>query len=1756
MKKRILKVLLLGFLGLVGAWLAACGWLVIFGPNWIVNRIKTNYSHEIQIEKISTNLFNAVYFHNVSFEGPHPGKIGKAEVALGWRGPRVRVKALDLDLNLQKSGSPEKLALPNIPFVPVPIDIVESRLNVHSDKGEFSFEDVTATLRDYKTSINTAVSGHLKNWGPIEAKASVKRTNPLVWSGTIHAPSLNVAQFQTLVSTAFPGDISGRADVRATFNNAAWTLEASGKGLKWRAPDSEAAVPISFMCSLSPQTLTLQSLKIDRAIQVSGDIVAPFSTAELKLKATAEQWSLAHLKNVLPATKNLLIDGEATFDLNISGPKTAPAVEGTFSLQPKIGALMLPPTTGQVSMKDNKTTILADFAKGKMSLQQASSESTEKYFLILQDVSLNDVAEKNGWKNVRGRLNSRLSANIVNEIPKLQGTFSIDGLQWGRTKKQTTTEGELALSPSGISLTTADGTLVIKAEQDANETRLSNFHIDFGGGATMSARGVLNKKNQKLNFALDGRNIPPDIWPPLVSRYPEIAGDMDFSGTVGGTIDEPSFNMGTVFKTIQFIPAGSEWNGTATAEWDTSGFLLRDIAVEGGYQGIVSVKKRGEKNIVSAEMTLTDSDPKFLFDLFKSTLITQGRVSGEAKFQHDGTGMVGTSSAVWTSGKIGNFQFEKIDSLVRFDKSLITIEDISLVHNFGTLRGAGTVSFQSPYAKYNLTLQLQQVGPEKVKLDGEVNTTGVFSMKDRKGQGRFVSPLLVINDFSVENVKVRYENYDNFLQINGTGGDSVAFDIKANHRRQSVKGQLSAFDIDLNKSLGKIFTGVSEKIFPEGPCNLSASIEGPWADPVLHAKLTLSKGRWRDEPLSSSMVFDINRSSITLKGAEVKLDKGGTVFLTGTLPFDKEKSVAITGAGTSLGLQSVMNLLDWPLKWKGKTDATFSMIGAGTSRKIVITFDGHHDGFGPIEEGGKLNGTAAWQNGAWDLSEVRAETADGYVRLREGSVVFIDRNKAGKMRLVADTRNVRMGVLTLFGRLELTGSWDPPKAPQENGEKGERPVELEIFARSLWINQYVLDGNVTHLTIEKNRLKFSPIIGSDQQLSGSLEYENYPDMVMHNLKLVDDGVEQFYLDGLVGPSKWDFKLNSRKIDASIIRGLFDTTLPLSGPMEVKLVGQGTFQDPRISASVIWRDGKIGPLPLDHATCALRLQNGILSIEKLEVQRKKGYVLNGTIRLGTALLGEDVVVPPQIDLRLTKGNMALLETIVPGLNKAKGSFEGELQMKTTDGISTLQGFLTANGISFNSSSYFPQLRKGEIDIRLRNDLLEISKARAQIGKGVFNSSGTITFRDGIPEHYSVRLFTGERGISIRVPDLAIPPGPVLGRFSVLKSKLAGVSRGDPRFDLSLVGPAVGPTLTGTVWLENTVFTYPPQETRRPGETNFVKTWLRDLYRNLNWNVTMVARRRVQFENELVSAAVSGQLKFVGPTQNMDIRGSITSDQGVIIYAGKEFKIREATVEIIPEAEVVGSNENLGTYVYLRANAEQEIFYTDISGNSLSDVIFMDIDRALIGEIQPRFRSKNNPGLPSNRALQLALGIPLTESLEENLPVTITRQTQERADVDQMLRLGVIQLIDSNLASPLARALARQTGLIDTIRLTYAQPETSTAETTNQTNAATSGSPTNQNAWWRQFKGTKVKFGRELSSRLFADYSFKVDEYQNEVDFRHEVELAYRVHRNLFIRATSELDSEESLGRQPDRRALIENRWRFGLPRRKKTPQPQP
>jgi hypothetical protein len=160
----------------------------------------------------------------------------------------------------------------------------------------------------------------------------------------------------------------------------------------------------------------------------------------------------------------------------------------------------------------------------------------------------------------------------------------------------------------------------------------------------------------------------------------------------------------------------------------------------------------------------------------------------------------------------------------------------------------------------------------------------------------------------------------------------------------------------------------------------------------------------------------------------------------------------------------------------------------------------------------------------------------------------------------------------------------------------------------------------------------------------------------------------------------------------------------------------------------------------------------------------------------------------------------------------------------------------------------------------------------------------------------------------------------------------------------------------------------------------------------------------------------------------------------------------------------------------------------------------------------------------------------------------------ADRDQLFRAGLVQLVGSS-AAPLANRLAQKLG-IGMISPIYEPPEAqetapTVAPATPDIAPSAKASPLND-----YLRGAGASARIRLTDRLSGVYKVKLDEAKNQTYFRDQIELILRVKGSLYVRASSELDSQSLLGQPPERRAVLENQWRFGLPKRKKKEASEP
>ncbi len=1452
--------------------------------------------------------------------------------------------------------------------------------------GRFIFNDVQVIkpleLTIPELSLQFSLPSHIsikadsEELGELRLKLQIGLSRPHLWRGIMKTTNLQSEKLFSHLKKEAPvlANLSGKVDATVEANGSAtpgkfienWTVEANGDRLAWKRDENIPPLPFSGTIKISPKGLQILSANVNSVLHVKGNVQGPWSAPEIHLTARATNASVPRvIRTISPGAPANLADGTMTFFAQIDGAVKNPTVQGNFSTSLSYAKIKLPPAQGTFQSADKKFTAVADFAGGRINLSGAVSQESETLFkMIMKNVSLTRIAQQNEWSNVTGVMDSQLQVAFKDDAPNVVGDVQIERFQWGRYKDDRVVSAKLLIDKHLVRLT-ADA-LIFKASIVKAIAHIDEFHLNFGRDSRLAAIGDLDLNGNQINLSVNGQKIPPDLWPPLVERYPEITGAMNIHGTVQGELPNPSAQFDIAFNELRFIPNGGSWSGDAKLLGSADQISLQDIHMNGGYAGELTWSPRKKVGITTT-LSFTDADPRLILDVMKSSVASAGQLNGQTQLSFLASGPVGVSSISWSNGAIGTFKFDRFDIRSTLKREKIYLDEVSLVQGARALHGQGEAIPSGNGWDFTTALQLQKWGNDKVVFDGETNLNGSFTWPELSVHARLRAPLIWANEYSFENLDAQIKCADGRWYAEGGASGGINFNGRFDQATEKIDVFFQAKSAKAEMYLAKLIHDPED--IPKGEFKFTARVGGTIFSPETKINVESENLQWRQNHLSGSASVSINASTITIQEAQARSSKGGSLVFSGQIGRSREGNLSLSGKGKKLDIQSIFHLLRWPVKMEGKTDGTFEMSGPFNARRTSIAFNGHQNGFGPFSGEGKIAGAIIGENGQWDLAGIRAESGSGYVVLLSGSRIYTDRSGTSTMQLLADSRNLRAGVLTFFGGAEVTGHW---KSKSDMGEELKNyPVDLEVFARSLWINQYVLDGNVSHLTVNHGEIEFSPILGSGQQISGKLFYKDYPVLKVENFRLTDSGFEKCFLDGLIGPNKWDYELRMKRMDASILRSLFDTTLPIEGVMDAHLQGRGSLNNPDISGDIVWENGHLDLLPLDQAQCKVEYKNGMVEVTDLRASKKKGYILTGSVKFAANPENENQA-QPEIDLTLDKGDLTFLQEVWPEISKARGSFTARFKMANRSWGRSISGYLSAQKVAINSA-YTPNLRKGELKLRLDKNRFHVEEAKATIGEGDLALAGYVDFNNAEPNFYNLSLRTlSEKGVSVKIPQLSISPGPFLGQFGILKRRLAGASRGELLVNLILKGPAANPLLAGTIELENTVFTYPPtNSTTGEHKNTALRRWLHDFKEKLKWDISLVAGSRTWYQNELVDANVDGTLQFTGPSNEMDVNGKINTQQGSIVYSGSEFKIKNATLELETRNAALNDAEPARTVVYLKATAEKQVYYSDSLSNNNQDTIVMVVDRSQLGEIQPRFYSRYNPSLSSQRALQLAL-----------------------------------------------------------------------------------------------------------------------------------------------------------------------------------------
>jgi len=586
----------------------------------------------------------------------------------------------------------------------------------------------------------------------------------------------------------------------------------------------------------------------------------------------------------------------------------------------------------------------------------------------------------------------------------------------------------------------------------------------------------------------------------------------------------------------------------------------------------------------------------------------------------------------------------------------------------------------------------------------------------------------------------------------------------------------------------------------------------------------------------------------------------------------------------------------------------------------------------------------------------------------------------------------------------------------------------------------------------------------------------------------------------------------------------ETPLEVSGlsdiNLDMEIGGDGISGE----ASVELSRGETGGISFDSIKAVASLADGILVVPSAQVVKDGSYRITASGRLALPLPEEFLTknsAPAKNDftISLAEGRLSMFEGL-GFVKKADGALSARLDIKGTRKDPRVTGFIKIENATAELKMYLARVQNLNMLATFKDNLLNLEELSGRSGVGRFLLKGTARLENFAVTDmdFSFKNTTAGEGIDLFVPELPIPTQ--FSRETGVKF-ISSYSYGKPKFDLTIKGdPRARITLAGWVRLDNTYFSYPPPP---PASYNVAEDPLEPTLRKLELDLTLSSGENTWYENELASVNIDGKIHLKGNYYAPYVSGSIESKRGYISYLGTDFKIQTARLEVA------------GEEAYLEGTATKEI----ASAKKGYETVNLIIDRALIGKIQPRFVSSEDPSLASDKVVAKVLGVNVENSSPE-----------ER---DLVLRQGLVRLLDSSLATPFAKTLLRKSGLVDMMKVSYAQPVTgaSGGESSDTSPAAASQGLTSAGAQGSALpdllRGTKYTFEKYLTDQMLLGYSVTLDEYLNKLDLKHEIEVAYRWKGNVFLRGLYELDSK-TLIRPPERRITIEQQWRFGWPKK--------
>lgn len=1225
------------------------------------------------------------------------------------------------------------------------------------------------------------------------------------------------------------------------------------------------------------------------------------------------------------------------------------------------------------------------------------------------------------------------------------------------------------------------GNLDIKADNNNNQINLSCYHnsnntfnavIQKNGNYTIDiytkkvSNGQVIGNYKTGEVSVDIKNIPI-VKLPFLSSFKKIKGQVSLYGNIGKT-------SGTIFLEAKNI------SSKKLKQFDTFGKISKEnsmwifdiatkdkkLAMKGFYE---------TKNHHNVEFYYSGVDSNNLLKILGFNPQLSGLATGYIKYDSN------KFTQIDINLKNGSFYENKFTDwtiLGNISPTTINISTFTFKGEKAYIDLKTLFDFSKNTQDSYLNCDIKNFKFNDININSHILFNGKISNTEDEIIGMLHIPKLQLNNFDFDDLSSDVHLSTNLLHIkNIDNKNGLSGDLTYNFKTKDISSNIKTIKTKISKHYKDI----------EGLLNSTTTIGGTLPNPKIEIEANVKKGIFSslNFVLDTKILYTNNK--INLKNLNILFDKA-VVNASGII--DKNKT------NIKINFKDITEtIINKYMNFKTPLEGTFYGNGVISGKlsdlKCLVNLSSDIMYIESIKFH-SLNSKIEIGKDIISINEANIKTADSEMNVLSGKF----NTKTGYYSSVFNIVNAHLGPFDIFGNINLNGT--VIKSKNNSIYKGN--IELD----NIWLNREKIKSLNLNYTVANKKIALQTPSQQDLKVSGTINFINYP-------KLQFEKVAVYYenqicnFTGTSTSNNLNINLEGKSLDSSALTDIFDLPFDMNGNIDIKLKAVGDISKPNISFSVNSKKGNIQNIPYDTCDINLHVKNNILNINEFKIHKKDEYTakLSGTYPfwIDSSLDNQMMNKKMNIHYELIDDKLTTLKSLTQDtISAKKGNLKIEGSLSGTRNNISNTGKLIISATDIITNSYIHKIKKLDIDIILKNDLLEIKNFSAKAGSGLLDITGKIKFNGFTPSFYDLSIFTSKKGIPIIIYELPIPTS---GIFKMEKTQtLTNFSKGNPIFNFKFYGTPNDLKLTGWAELKNTRFCYPsPVENNRSSAFD-----MDDLFKNLKIDINLKAVSDTKYENTFANVFLKGGINLKGKIDDIMTNGIIESNNGRLSYMGNDFDIINTKIEII-------NNE-----LFISGEADTEFFP---SGASEAEIIKVQVDRSSINDIKTRFISKDDPTLESNKVLA---------RLTKTDP---TKTTVLDTSTDFLVKQQLLRLFGSNIATPLANTVLKKTGIVDNVRLGYI----------NKDNIQLKSKDTPTMA--ELLYGMKYSVEKNINQLLLLGYSVTFDQIEREIDLKHALEMSFRLNKDLFLKGTYGLQSNNPLY-EPEKKLMIEQRIRFGGP----------